>query len=131
MLENNREEILKDVLRLRDEIADFNEMLKMKKSELENYEEYLINDMLETGTKSFKNMNGVGVTVIEKDTFTVLAENKKKFHSWLRELGFEHIIKTDVNYQTMQGFFKKDYDGDIPPYINRSIKTGLSIRRKK
>ena len=124
-------EILTEVIKKRGKVLGLKNELSDQKKELENMEEYLITQLLEQGMKSFKNEKGISVSVTEKKNFSVLKQDEFVFHRWLRKNGFESLIKEAVHSQTLGSFFRNDFEGEVPSFVNEFTKKGLTIRGLK
>lgn len=56
-----------------------------------------------------------------KKRYNVKKENEETYFNWLRENGRGGMIKevVSVHAKTTESFFSKDYEGDLPEFVNR------------
>ena len=125
-------EMLKEVLMKRTKILRIKEVLDDRKKELENLEEEMVSEMLEQGLKSFKNDSGFLASVTETKKFSITKSNEAAFHAWLKKMGYSDMIKPSVHNQTMQAFFRNEYeDEELPKFVSEFKKRGITIRSGK
>jgi len=131
-MSNELNATLQEVLEKRNQVEILKNQLKAQKADLEIQEEYLVTEMLEAGLKSMKNDDGVLASVTEKINYSVLKQDVDVFHRWLKGKGYGDIIKPTVHSQTMQSFFRNDYeDEELPLFVKEFKKRGITIRGAK
>lgn len=111
--------------------ANIEILQKDNNSTIENIEKKLINEMKLQNMESLEH-EGVRYSWALKKFFSVLEKDKDKFFKWLEEIGYGDLIKIkkDVHYQTLNGFFRNEYKGELPAIINVHKSDVLSKRKK-
>jgi hypothetical protein len=101
-----------DAARAMKEIEDFAEELRAVKSKVENtYSRMrftILPSMMEDEEVTTITVEGVGrVTVADDINVSIPDENKQQFYDWLVAKGFEDMLKTTVNAQTLAAFVRR------------------------
>lgn len=107
-------ELAKAALTLEKEIADLEEVVKERKESLRDLTENRIPEALnELGMSSFKMADGSSIEVKPFYSASIPAERKGEAFEWLRQHGYDDIIKNTVSVQ-----FGRGEDDDAGQMIN-------------
>lgn len=88
---------MKEMLRLRDALAEAEEAYKKAKRQYADFNEKVLTDMMAlNGITSLKLTNGLTATVVTKTNVHVSKENMQKVTTWLAENDGEHIIHREM-----------------------------------
>ncbi len=126
--------LLGDVIRLRDEKAHLEEMIKGTRQALEGAEQKLLDLMTEEKTKSFASTeHHVAVSAAVTMFASVKADRRAMLHEWLEANGHSDSIKESVHAQTLNAIVREwveqNPDKDLPLFITTIDKQGVRIRR--
>tara|TARA_Y100000361_G_scaffold152600_1_gene172439 strand:- start:414 stop:956 length:543 start_codon:yes stop_codon:yes gene_type:complete len=85
-----------DYLKSEDEINNLELMLKSKKESLRQQNELIVQLMEERGVRSIKMKDGQSVDIKPFYTGTITKEKQQEAFQWLRDNGYDDIIKNQV-----------------------------------
>ena len=85
-----------DYVKVEQEIADLEALIKLKKEVLRQVNETIVTLMEERGVKSIKMSDGNSVDIKPFYTGSISEENKEAAFEWLRKEGYDDIIKNQV-----------------------------------
>jgi len=85
-----------DYVKVEQEIADLEALIKLKKEVLRQVNETIVTLMEERGVKSIKMSDGNSVDIKPFYTGNISEENKEAAFEWLRKEGYDDIIKNQV-----------------------------------
>ena len=85
-----------DYLKSEDEINNLELMLKSKKESLRQQNELIVQLMEERGVRSIKMKDGQSVDIKPFYTGTITKEKQEEAFQWLRDNGYDDIIKNQV-----------------------------------
>jgi septum formation inhibitor MinC len=85
-----------DYLKSEDEINNLELMLKSKKESLRQQNEFIVQLMEERGVRSIKMKDGQSVDIKPFYTGTITKEKQQEAFQWLRDNGYDDIIKNQV-----------------------------------
>ena len=85
-----------DYLKSEDEINNLELMLKSKKESLRQQNELIVQLMEERGVRSIKMKDGQSVDIKPFYTGTIIKEKQEAAFEWLRDNGYDDIIKNQV-----------------------------------
>lgn len=85
-----------DYVKVEQEIADLEALIKLKKEILRQVNETIVTLMEERGVKSIKMSDGNSVDIKPFYTGSISEENKEAAFEWLRKEGYDDIIKNQV-----------------------------------
>jgi len=83
-------------LKLEKEIEDLESLMKAKKDLLRQNGEQIVSLMEERGVKSIKMSDGQSVDIKPFYTGTISKDNQEEAFQWLRDNGYDDIIKNQV-----------------------------------
>jgi len=83
-------------LKLEKEIEDLESLIKVKKDLLRQNGEQIVSLMEERGVKSIKMSDGQSVDIKPFYTGTISKDNQEEAFQWLRDNGYDDIIKNQV-----------------------------------
>lgn len=85
-----------DYVKVEQEIADLEALIKLKKEVLRQVNETIVTLMEERGVKSIKMSDGNSVDIKPFYTGSISEDNKEAAFEWLRKEGYDDIIKNQV-----------------------------------
>jgi len=119
-------ELATAVQKYNNELANLEAQTKTVKENLRKITDEDLPDMLfSLGVKSFKLEDGSEVSVKQTYGAHIKAENKPKAHQWLRDNGFDDIIKNTVSCE-----FKRGEDSSANEFMEVASKMGLTPAQK-
>ena len=109
-----------------DQLADLEAQTKTVKENLRKITDEDLPDMLfSLGVKSFKLEDGSEVSVKQTYGAHIRADNKAQAHQWLRDNGFDDIIKNTVTCE-----FKRGEDGAASEFMEIAASMGHAPMQK-
>ena len=111
---------------LRDKKSEIEEVLKSCKAELKIAEESLHKSMLEAALGKFA-WKGNTIYMSTTTYATVITETKTDFMQLLKDIGVGHLVKEEVNHQTLSTWVRKLQDElkaneELPGWLTKFIK---------
>ena len=85
-----------DYVKVEQEIADLEALIKLKKEVLRQVNETIVTLMEERGVKSIKMSDGNSVDIKPFYTGSISRDNQEEAFKWLRDNGYDDIIKNQV-----------------------------------
>ena len=119
-------ELATAVQKYNNELANLEAQTKTVKENLRKITDEDLPDMLfSLGVKSFKLEDGSEVSVKQTYGAHIKAENKPNAHQWLRDNGFDDIIKNTVSCE-----FKRGEDSSANEFMEVASQMGLTPAQK-
>jgi hypothetical protein len=122
----------KEFISYRDAIKEQENILKEMKEQCDNLEYELTQEMIADEMQSV-DICGRKIYAVNKEIYSIKPETKKEFIDLITEKGFGEIVKTDINYQTLNAWVKeRKEEGDISWFedkVNLFEKMSLSVRK--
>jgi len=119
-------ELATAVQKYNNELANLESQTKTVKENLRKITDEDLPDMLfSLGVKSFKLEDGSEVSVKQTYGAHIKADNKPKAHQWLRDNGFDDIIKNTVSCE-----FKRGEDSSANEFMEVASQMGLAPAQK-
>jgi hypothetical protein len=109
-----------------------NEALKATKAAIERITKTTIPEILEAMGAENARIPGIGTVYLQNKVFAnVKAEDRDKFHAWLRENGHGDLIKDTVHPGTLTSFAKEQLENGIalPEYVQAAFVTQAALRK--
>lgn len=103
---NTLTKLAKNLIDERKERYNLEKKIEEKKSSEKQIEESLITQMIASGQKSFKLKSGENIICKNSSIFYISPEKKDTFFTMLKKTGQGSLLKTDINYQTLQAIMK-------------------------
>ena len=121
-----------ELLRLKNLLADQEAAAKETKEKVDHLSKVTIPEILEAmGAESAK-VPGVGTVFLQNKVFAyVRAEDRDRFHDWLRENGHDDLIKETVYPATLTAFAKEQLEQGtaLPEFVQASFATQAALRK--
>jgi hypothetical protein len=119
-------ELATAVQKYNNQLADLESQTKAVKENLRKITDEDLPDMLfSLGVKSFKLEDGSEVSVKQTYGAHIKVDNKPEAHQWLRDNGFDDIIKNTVSCE-----FKRGEDSSANDFMEMASQMGLTPAQK-
>lgn len=119
-MDNSLEGLADRLILLRSEKKRLDELTKKNNLAISSIEEWMINEFIKSGGTTKFSRNGNTFYYTTKVFVSPNKSRKEELYDWLTNNGFDHMVQTNVNTNTLRSAVREmmdDNDGDVPDDI--------------